>query len=356
VWATGERTSIEAAALRNAVAARYLDLNDTYVARAIVHPSDMVAVLAAQAEADAIGEHRFAEAVTVAYEVICRLADQANLHPGGFEASSLTPVAAAAGSAWLAGLNAADTANAINLASLDAAVLRAVRLGRLSHWKAVSAARGAVKGWFAVRATQAGLVAPTEAFHSPDGYQGRVTGPLYFDPQDHEPRLPRVITKQYPVQVFIQRPAALAAQLHGRIGDLPIESVVVHAAAQAIAIVGDPVPADLNAESADHSLRFAVAAMLTAGALAPGDIHWLLPDPRVRALAQRVDVVESPAYTAAHPTRLDADVEVRLVDGTSQTAASTQLEPDPAARRAKIRALTGADDIGLPWHLPGERG
>jgi 2-methylcitrate dehydratase len=354
VWATGGRTSAEAAALRNGVAARYLDFNDTYVAKAIVHPSDVTSVLVAQAERFGCDWRRLAEAITVAYEVLGRLADQAALRSRGFEASTLTPLAAAAGGAWLAGLSHGDSANALNIACLDAATLRAVRLGRLSHWKAVASVRGAVKGWFAVEAAAAGLRAPDEAFDSPDGFIARVSGPLADDPSDVHSRLARVVVKHYPVQIFIQRPVALAAVVREKVPADAIDEVVVHTFREAVELVGGPVRADLNAESADHSLRFAVAAMLLGGRLGPGDVHRLVDDPGIRALAERVTVVEDAAYTKAFPGRLDARLEVRLHDGVRIDAGPDgAADADTAALRAKFQALTGSPAIAWPWQLPG---
>lgn len=356
VWATGERTSLAAAALRNGVAARYLDLNDTYVSRAIVHPSDMASVLVAQAEYEGHTWQRLAEALTVGYETAALLADQAALRCAGFEASSLTPVAAAAGCAWLAGLSAQDTANALNIACLDAATLRAVRLGRLSHWKAVASVRGAVKGWFAVRAAAAGLRAPDEAFDSPDGFTTRVTGPVTADLSGRDARMPRVLLKQYPVQIFIQRPVALAARVRAELGPGAvglIDEVTVYTFKEAADMVGGPVRSDLNPESADHSLRFAVAAMLTAGQLDAGDIHRLVGAPGVRALARRAQVAESPGYTRAFPERLDARLEIRLRDGSVVTAGPDGAGTDPGALRRKFHSLVGTDTPAWPWQLPG---
>jgi 2-methylcitrate dehydratase len=355
IWATGARTGIEAAAMRNGVAARYLDFNDTYVAKAIVHPSDMIAMLVADAETNGRTWARLLEAITVAYEVLGRLADQAALRSRGFEASTLTPIAAAAGCAWLAQLSVDETANAINLACLDAATLRAVRLGRLSHWKAVASARGAVKGWYAVRATRAGLLAPQQAFDSPDGFTGRVTGPLEFDPEDLDRRLPRVLIKQYPLQIFIQHPVALASSLRAQADLDAIDEVVVRTFAEAVNLVGAEVRADLNAESADHSLRFGVAAMLVAGRLGPGDVHRLIDDPRVRDLATRVRVTEAPGHTAAFPRELGAEVDIRLRDGSHRVAAgSDAARLDETALATKLHGLTGTDTWTWPWRLAGD--
>lgn len=353
VWATGERTTLGAAALRNGVAARYLDLNDTYVSRAIAHPSDLIPVLVAQAELEGASWQQLAGAVTVGYEVSGLLADQAALRGAGFEASTLTPVAAAAACAWLAGLDADGIVRALNIACLDAAVLRAVRLGRLSHWKAVASVRGAVKGWFAARAAAAGLQAPDEAFDSADGFAARVSGPITADAVDCAPRIQRTLLKQYPVQVFIQQPASLAARARELVPASDIDHVMLRTFQEAADLVGGPVRADLNAESADHSLRFAVAAMLVTGALEPGDIHSLLEDSAIRDLAGRIEVTASPAYTSAFPQRLDADLAIRRRDGSTVTVGPEDTGPDPGALRRKFRSLTGSDTLTWPWQLAG---
>ena len=79
------------------MAARYLDYNDTYVGRAVTHPSDMVPALVALAEERGIGWDRLIDSMTVGYEVMCRLADHAQLSSRGFDGSTLTPLGAAAG-------------------------------------------------------------------------------------------------------------------------------------------------------------------------------------------------------------------------------------------------------------------
>ena len=114
IWATGEGASVEVAALRNAVAQRYLDFNDTYIGRAVTHPSDMIPALVALAEARKLPWDRLITSVTVAYEVLCRLADQALLGDHGFDGSTLTPIGAVAGASWLVGLDEKRTAEALS--------------------------------------------------------------------------------------------------------------------------------------------------------------------------------------------------------------------------------------------------
>jgi 2-methylcitrate dehydratase PrpD len=93
--------------------------------------------------------------------------------------------------------------------------------------------------------------------------------------------------------------------------------------------------------------------MLATGRLDAGDIHRLLDDADVRALAGRVRVAESPDYTRAFPGRLDARLDIRLRDGSTVIAGPDGAGPDPAALRRKFRDLTGTDTLAWPWRLPG---
>ena len=355
VWATGERASVRAAALRNAVSARYLDINDTYVSRALVHPSDLVAVLVAEAEAGGRTWEDLLDAVTVGYEVLCRLADHADPAGHGFEASSLVPIAAALATARLLGLPAGQAAHAVSIACLDAATLRVARPGALSHWKAISAANAAIKGWSAARAAAAGLRGPRDALVDGDGFFARVTGRLDLT-AGGTPRLPRVQLKQYPVQIFIQRPVAIAAALSERVGDpAGVREVVITTFGAAARMVGAPAGPGMSVESADHNLAFAVAAALVNGGLAPGDVHALLDRPDVRRLASVARVEESAEFTGRYPEDLAARIQVvladgrRLVGGTDDGAGAA----DPRVLAAKFRALTGQDTWAWPWRLAG---
>jgi 2-methylcitrate dehydratase len=358
IWSTGEKTFTEAAALRNAASARYLDLNDTYVSRAIVHPSDLIAVLLAEAEASSLAWDRLAQSVAVGYELICRLADQADLQAHGFEASSLVPIAAAAAVSWLIGLPLNRMAEAVSISCLDAATLRVARSGRLSHWKALAGARGAVKGRFAAHAAAAGLRGPEEPFLAADGLFARVTGPLDFASGDTRARMPLVIIKQYPAQIFIQQPVALALSIRGelRSGWRDISEVRVRTFGQAVRMTGRPLGPDLNAETADHSLAFCVAAALVKGGLAPGDVHAMLTRAEVRNLAGRVRVEESAEFTSHFPASLPAEVTVVTIDGSRVTRSSDQLASASAragALRAKFTALSRTTGWSWPWRIAG---
>src|SRR3990172_4036018 len=82
----GGKTSPDRAAFGNGGLVRYLDFNDSYLAPGeTCHPSDNIgAVLAASEYAQASGR-QFLTALAVAYQVQCRLSDEAPVRARGFD-------------------------------------------------------------------------------------------------------------------------------------------------------------------------------------------------------------------------------------------------------------------------------
>ncbi len=360
VWADGTRASLDDASLRNGVAARYLDYNDTYVGRAVIHPSDMIAALVALAEARAIGWERLIEAITVGYEVMCRFADQTQVASHGFDGSStLTPLGAAAAASWLIGLDEERTAEALCVAALDAGVLRSVRQGRLSDWKAIASGRGAMKALFAVRMVEAGCHSPQSVFEGKDGFCERVGGPLSIGTEGGA-RLPRTLLKKYPVQIFIQGLIELAQQLRSELPGAAAEITAIRLgmSRQAVEMLGGASAgkARINRETADHTPGFAIAAVLLKGRLSHDDYEALLKDEGVLSLMAAVSMEEDPDATRAYPREFHAKLTATLKG--DKTIVVSQQGPAPMDGVSFARKL---DDLWpaarpriWPWQLSGE--
>src|SRR5687767_8723263 len=102
----GRSTTPEAAAFANSVMIRFLDANDTYVARGSGHPSDMLGALLAAAEAQGASGKALLLATVAGYEVFGALADQVSLRDRGWDQSVFIAPASAAGAGALLGLSA----------------------------------------------------------------------------------------------------------------------------------------------------------------------------------------------------------------------------------------------------------
>ena len=96
----GGRTAPDRAALYNGALVRYLDFNDSYFAPGeTCHPSDNLAPVLAAAEYAGASGRELLTALAVAYQVQCRLSDEAPVRAKGFDHTTQGAYAAAAGAA-----------------------------------------------------------------------------------------------------------------------------------------------------------------------------------------------------------------------------------------------------------------
>src|SRR2546426_5750805 len=157
-------TTPEAAAFANSVMIRFLDANDTYIARGSVHPSDMLGALLAAAEsADASGRDLLL-AMVAGYEVFAALADQVSLRERGWDQAVFVAPAAAAGAGLLLGLSAGQMQDALAIAVTANLATRQTRAGELAMWKGCATAAAAKAGLFAALLAKEGMTGPTAAF------------------------------------------------------------------------------------------------------------------------------------------------------------------------------------------------
>src|ERR1051326_3061411 len=110
----GLHTAPDRAAFLNGASVRYLDFNDSYLAKdETCHPSDNVAPVLAAAEYAKCEGREFLAALAVAYQVQCRLSDVAPIRAKGFDHTTQGSYAVGAG-VWRAlRLDPARIANAL---------------------------------------------------------------------------------------------------------------------------------------------------------------------------------------------------------------------------------------------------
>jgi len=124
----GGCTDIERAALYNSALIRYLDFNDSYLAKGeTCHPSDNLgAILAAGEYIGATGPDLMI-ALAVAYQIQCRLCDVAPVRARGFDHTVQGAYAVAAGISRILKLDRSQTANAIAISGTAFVALRVTR-------------------------------------------------------------------------------------------------------------------------------------------------------------------------------------------------------------------------------------
>ena len=126
----GGSSTPDYATFYNGAAVRYLDFNDSYLAKGeTCHPSDNVAPVLAAAEYAGANGRDFLAALALAYQVQCRLSDVAPVRSHGFDHTVQGAYGAAAGAARAMGLSGAQIANAVAIAGTGYNSLRVTRTG-----------------------------------------------------------------------------------------------------------------------------------------------------------------------------------------------------------------------------------
>src|SRR3990172_9568921 len=143
------KLSLADAAFLNSAMIRWLDFNDTYLAKEPAHPSDNLGLIFALAgKRDFTGRELLLAAAT-ADDVQCRLCESASLRSRGWDHVNYILVSAAIAGARLLGMRAAQTYDAVAFALSSNATMRQAREGSyLSEQKNMAAAaapRGAAR-------------------------------------------------------------------------------------------------------------------------------------------------------------------------------------------------------------------
>lgn len=348
LWGTHHKTLPDLAAFANGALVRYLDFNDTYLAKEPAHPSDNLAAILAAGEVSRASGKSVIQAVALAYEVHCRLCDAAALRPRGWDHVTYGPFTSALGAAKVMRLSAAQTQQAVNLAGVANIALRQTRVGDLSMWKACAFSNAARNGVFAATLAQRGMTGPSPIFEGEKGFMKLVSGPLDLFPFAGErgeapaegergqapaaggSRSPAfkildTYIKHYPVEYHAQTAveAALAIRedlLKAEGDDAPASITDIEIASYdvAIEIIGrDPEKwRPRTRETADHSFPYCVAAALLDGRITLRSFDTArLTDPVLRELIQKVRVVPQPDFVGRYPQAMPTRIAVRTKTG-----------------------------------------
>ena len=331
----GGATAPDRAALYNGALVRYLDFNDSYFAPGeTCHPSDNLApVLAAAEYANASGPELLT-ALAVAYQVQCRLSDEAPVRAKGFDHTTQGAYAAAAGAAKALRLDESATANAIAIAGTALNALRVTRTGALSQWKGLAypfTAFGAVEAAFLAAR---GITGPAEVFEGNKGFMETIAGHFELD-WEHEDleRVRRTFLKRYNAEIHSQ--SALGALLELRdangIEATQIERVELETFQVAYDIIGggeEGAKKQIRTkEQADHSLPYLLAVALLDGQVMPEQFTpKRIIQADVQALLHRVEVRPAGDLTGRFPAEHACRLRLHLIDGRTLVGEKSDYE------------------------------
>ena len=293
---------------------RWLDYNDTWLAKEWGHPSDNFGAILAVADyvsrqRRARGEqpYRVRDVLTAAikaYEIQGVLALENSLNRVGFDHVQFVKVASAAVAAALWGGGFAEVVSAVSNAWVDGPALRTYRhfpnTGPRKSWAAADATSRAVRlAWLALR----GEPGYPTALSAPQwGFQDVVLRgqPVVLARPLGSYVMENVLFKiAFPAEFHGQTAVEAALRLHPLVRDRleEIAEIVIETQESAKRIIDKPGPF-ANPADRDHSLQYMTAAALLYGELRYE--HYLEPiasDPRIPALIAKMRVIENPEFS-----------------------------------------------------------
>ncbi len=320
----GGHSAPDRAALWNAVLIRYLDYNDSYLAPGeTCHPSDNLGGVLAGIERAGGSGRDLLTALAVAYQVQCRLSDEAPVRARGFDHTTQGSYAVAAGVSRALGLDAGATANAVAIAGTALNALRVTRTGPLSHWKGLAYPNTVFGATHATFLAARGITGPPEVFEGNKGFKETIAGPFEIDweAEDLE-RVTRTILKRYNAEIHSQATLEGVLELASRetFDAAAIARVDVETFDVAYHIIGGGEEGDKTIvrtkEEADHSLNYMVAVALLDGQVLPAQYEperILRPD--VQTLLRRVHVRPDQDFSRRFPDEMPCRVAITLLDG-----------------------------------------
>jgi 2-methylcitrate dehydratase len=319
---TTARVSPDLAAFANGGAARYYDLNDVYVNRLTIHPSDTISACLAVAEVARASGQDLITAIVLAYEINCRLLDAFDITMRGWDAPvfGLPAVALAAGK--LMKLPPEQLIQAVNLSINDHIPMIQTRVQTLSDWKGLAAAEAARNAVFAALLARGGLTGPAPIFEGRAGFFQQVTGPAAIDVDTFgRPgivfRINACGMKPYPAVVWAQTAIDAGIAVAREAGSLDrITAIEIAATKRGYQMTGSEPEkwTPDTRETADHSMPYIAARAMFDGEITNDSYApHKLRDPRILAFMRKITVKEDPVLTAlqgdAVPTRVTATLE-----------------------------------------------
>ncbi|MGH8012078.1 MAG: MmgE/PrpD family protein [Candidatus Binataceae bacterium] len=320
----GGRSAPDRAALLNSALLRYLDFNDSYLAAGeTCHPSDNLGPVLAAAEYAGQSGRDFLTALAVAYQVQCRLSDEAPVRAKGFDHVTQGTYAVAAGVSKALGLDRAAIANAVAIAGAGFNALRVTRTGALSNWKGLAYANmaaGVVNTTFlAVR----GITGPLEVFEGNKGFMDAIAGHFQIDwSAENLERVTRTIVKKYNAEVHSQSALEGVLELKDEHHFEPeeIEKIEVVIFDVAYNIIGGGEEGEKThietKEQADHSLPYLIAVALLDGQVMPAQYQpQRIAREDVQALLRKITIHPSPELSARFPNEMPCRLTITLRTG-----------------------------------------
>ena len=360
----GGKTAPDRAAFYNSALVRYLDYNDSYIAKnETCHPSDNLgAVLAASEYAQRNGRE-FMTALALAYQIQCRLSDVAPVRAKGFDHTTQGAYAVAAGVAKALGLDLHRVANAIAISGTAYNALRVTRTGSLSNWKGLAYPNTAFGATHAAFLAMRGITGPLEVFEGNKGLMDAITGRFELDwSQENLEAVRLTSVKKYNAEFHSQSALEGILELRAKhhLSPEEIESIRVDIFDVAYHIIGGGEEGNKQRvrtkEEADHSLPYMVAVALLDGDVSPAQyVPERILREDVQSLLQKVTIQPDEAFTKRFPAEMPCRIHITLKDG--RRLAIDKLDYEGFASRPMTweKAAAKFERLSVPFTSTAQR-
>src|ERR1035437_2634737 len=320
----GGCADVDRAALYNSALIRYLDFNDSYLARGeTCHPSDNLGAILAAGEWIGTTGRDLMIALAVAYQVQCRLSDVAPVRARGFDHTVQGAYGVAAGVSKILGLNPSQTANAVAISGTAFNALRVTRTGKLSHWKGLAYPNLAACCICATLLAKHGITGPLEVIEGEKGLMDAITGCIQVSWSGEDLGcVGRTTVKKYNAEIHSQTAieAVLTLLRRYQFSSNDIERLDVEIFDVAYNIIGGGEEGDKRVvttkEQADHSLPYVLAVAILDGQVMPEQYApERIQRADVQTLLRKVSVQPRELFSERFHGEMPCRVKITLKDG-----------------------------------------
>lgn len=331
----GELSDPDRAAFYNSALVRYLDFNDSYLGKGeTCHPSDNIGSVLACSEYAGRNGKDFLTAVAVAYQVQCRLSDEAPVRAKGFDHTVQGSYGAAAGISKALNLDASKTTNAIAISGTAFNALRVTRTGTLSHWKGLAYPNTAFCCVHAGFLAKHGITGPPEVIEGNKGFKDSIAGQFKLDWQKEDlEKVTKTIIKKYNAEIHSQSSVETIREMKQkhRFDADEIEHIKIEIFDVAYNIIGGGEEGDKTRvtikEQADHSLQYIVAAAILDGTVMPAQyLEERILRADIQTLLRKISVEPNDSFSKRFPREMPAKLTVTLKDGRELTGENRDYE------------------------------
>jgi 2-methylcitrate dehydratase len=331
----GGKTATDRAALYNSALVRYLDFNDSYLAKGeTCHPSDNIGSLLAAGDYANINGEDFLTALALAYQIQCRLSDEAPVRDKGFDHTTQGSYAVAAGVSKALGLDEKQTANAVAIAGTALNALRVTRTGKLSNWKGLAYPHTAFGCTHAALMAKYGIAGPPAVFEGNKGFMDAIAGEFCIEWHNEDlERVTDTIIKKYNAEIHSQSSIEAMMELKDEYDFTAdeVDKIEIEIFDVAYNIIGGGEEGDKTIvrvkEEADHSLQYMVSAALLDGQVMPAQYEQSrIESDDIQSLLQKVKVSPKKEYSDRFPDEMPTKLSVHLENGKTRQIEKSDYE------------------------------